>query len=101
MSMRDEDISFPPQTVEAKPLKGILIGLNESLEKLKLRDDEASVALSGHLMLMKALLLLTMNVLSKEKLVKETAEEEEGKEVEKKKKKKGKKEAAKGSDPRD
>ena len=100
--MRDEDINFPP-TIESQTklsLKEILSGLQENLEKLSQSQTQHSVVIAGHMKLMRALLLLTLNILNREALVKYVENEEESKENaggggKKKKGKAAKKEAKK------
>lgn len=94
MTMRDEDISFPPANVKQHKLtlKAIIDGLKENIEKIG-GGSKVKEALKGHMMLMKTLLAITMNVVNKAQLKKEILDplEEEVKAAAKKNKKKGKK----------
>lgn len=89
MSLRDEDISFPPSLnkLHQGSLKEILSALSQLI------DQNAPNALSAHLRMMRAILLLSLNAFEgKDKLAKEVKGEEEEKASSKNKKKgKGKK----------
>lgn len=92
MSLRDEDISFPPSLnkLHQLTLKDILAQLAEYI------DSQAnSVGIKAHLKWMRSMLLVTLNSCAKDKLVKEVAPEEEEKVQ---KKKKGKANKKKGDD---
>lgn len=87
LSMRDEDINFPPtiEKLAQLPLRDILVGL--SAETL------TNPRLAAHFKLMRSLLLLTLNTLNREYLLKEGVEKlqsEDGEASAGSKKKKGK-----------
>ena len=67
LSLRDEDISFPPtlDRLSKLPLKDILSGLQAAIDGLQ------DVRVIGHFKVIRALLLLTLNTVNREYLLSE------------------------------
>ena len=88
MSLRDEDISFPPSLnkLHQLTLKDILAQLAEHIDA-----PTTSLGIRAHLKWMRSMLLITLNSYAKEKLLKEVAPQEEEKVHKKKKGKANKK----------
>lgn len=94
MSLRDEDISFPPtlNKVHTLTLAQIHTSLLEQIDLYSQKETSSlSKSITGHLRFMRAYLLLGLNAFNKEVLIKELLknEAEEEKAVNKKKKGKG------------
>ncbi|TNV82654.1 hypothetical protein FGO68_gene7836 [Halteria grandinella] len=93
LTMRDEDISFPPsiQPDHKQSLKQIYTALQENLEKLSTAaTTKEIVQIAAHMKMMNALLLIVENVIQRETVQREILNELEEKIKVAKKKGKGK-----------